>query len=110
MIAKLAQSGNSIIFVNDDAVMHIAPREAFTRFCTGDLDTFAFHIKRMATEDGFLKDDRFDESDVYFVDRNEDMTMDEALDIIGGEDEVAEALRKDDERVDKRDKYGDLDF
>lgn len=110
MIAKISQSGKSIVFVGDGGVMHIAPRGAFERFVTGELETFAFHIKRMATEDGFLRDDRFDESDVYFVDRGEDMSMEGALDVIGGEDEVVEALRKDDERVDKRDKYGDLDF
>jgi len=109
MIAKISQSGKSVVFVGADDVMHIAPRETLVRFLEGDLETFAFHIKRMATEEGFLRDGRFDESDVFFVDSGEEMSFEEACEKLDGKDDVVEALKGDDERVKKRERYSGVD-
>jgi len=98
--------------IDDEGRLYSFPAKLIKGVLHGE-DNHPFHATRLATEDGLLRDKRFGVSDVYFFDREEVVNLEEAVDIIGGEEHVDEALARNEEnqeRVEKRQRYNDIEF
>jgi len=113
-VFKISENDNMLTLVDDDGRVYSFSREWFLKWVRGEMDEDLFFGTRLATEDGFFQDLRFDVSKVYFMDRQERIDYEDAVDIIGSEEEVVpKALASKQEtnkRIEKKEKYSDLEF
>jgi len=113
MIIKTSSSGQTAIVIDDDNRMYSFHRKKLIEFLKGETDYPFFFGTRMATERGFLESSQFDTSMVYFLDEDEKMEYEEAVEKLGGEEIVQDGLKNAPEmreRIDKQNKYKDSDL
>jgi len=113
MIIKTSSSGQTAIVIDDDGRMYSFHRKKLIEFLNGETDYPFFFGTRMATERGFLESSQFDTSMVYFLDEDEKMEYEEAVEKLGGEEIVQDGLKNAPEmreRINKQNKYKDSDL
>lgn len=111
VLFKDSENSNMAILVDDDGGVYSFYKQGLIEFLQGDSPAPFFYANRLATKDGLFVDKRFDASEVYFLDTQERMPLEEAAELLDGE-EVKKALekkREQGEKIDKTRKYNQME-